>query len=44
MEKIFAHYEAVIGDTVQIETDGGEKIPFKVNFMEDTIFLYHRIY
>ena len=30
MEKIFAHYEAVIGDTVQIETDGGEKIPFKV--------------
>ena len=30
MVKSFAHYEAVVGDTVQIETDEGEKIPFKV--------------
>lgn len=30
MVKTFAHYEAVVGDTVQIETDEGEKIPFKV--------------
>lgn len=30
MVKSFAHYEAVVGDTVQIETDEGEKIPFTV--------------
>ncbi len=30
MVKTFAHYEAVAGDIVQIETDEGEKMPFKV--------------
>lgn len=30
MVKSFAHYEAVVGDTVQIETDEGEELPFKV--------------
>ena len=30
MVKSFAHYEAVAGDIVQIETDEGEKMPFKV--------------
>lgn len=28
--KSFAHYEATIGDTVEIENDEGEKLPFKV--------------
>ena len=28
--KTFAHYEAAIGDTAGIETDEGEKLPFKV--------------
>lgn len=52
MVKTFAHYEAVAGDIVQIETDEGEKMPFKVmatvdlpeKLYGDTIFLYHRIY
>lgn len=28
--KSFAHYEAAVGDSVQIETDEGEKLPFQV--------------
>lgn len=28
--KSFAHYEAAVGDGVQIETDEGEKLPFQV--------------
>lgn len=30
MVKIYGHYEAVVGDSVQIETDEGEKLPFQV--------------
>lgn len=35
MVKSFAHYEAVVGDTIQIETDEGEEIPFKVMAVVD---------
>lgn len=28
--KTYEHYEATVGDTVQIENDGGEKVPFQV--------------
>lgn len=30
MVRSFAHYEATVGDSVQIETDEGEKLPFEV--------------
>lgn len=30
MLKTYGHYEAVVGDSVQIETDEGEKLPFQV--------------
>ena len=30
MLKTYEHYEAAVGDTVRIENDGGEKVPFQV--------------